>query len=127
MGCTVLEASKQMGDSDLSVYISPTQEILDVFLDFKTPTCKKDTQSICGMAAPLKHWLPGLMLEFPSLQKLCTHNVQFYRNRGLEKELSTMKATIKSHMKLPPLDTAKDVVTCSNYWDGLHPGSVQEP
>ena len=50
-GGPVLEGSKQKGDKDLSVNISPTQEKQDAFLDFKTPTCKKDIQSICRMAA----------------------------------------------------------------------------
>ena len=105
---TMLEASKQMCDRDLSVYISPIQKKLDAFLHFKTPTCKKD---ICGMAAQLKHWTSGLMLEFPALQKLYAHNVQFYWNQDLENELSAMKTAIKSHIKLSPFDTSKDVVT----------------
>ena len=50
------------------------------------------------------------MLEFPSLQKLGAHNVRFYWNRDFENELIIMKNGIKSHIKLSPLDTSKDVV-----------------
>ena len=43
---TVLEASKQRGDDRRSAYISPTTEKLESFLNFLTPTSKKDIQSI---------------------------------------------------------------------------------
>ena len=52
-GGTVSEATKLVGDSKKTVFISPTQEKLDAFLNFPTPSWKKDIQSICGAAAQL--------------------------------------------------------------------------
>ena len=70
----------------------------------------KDIQSICGAAAQLKHWTPGLMIESPSFQKLCAANVPFYWNDDLQQELNAMKTALKEHVKLSPLDTSKDLV-----------------
>ena len=41
-GGTVIEAVQQVGDDKKTVFLSPTQEKLDAFLDFPTPSCKKD-------------------------------------------------------------------------------------
>ena len=38
---TMLEASKQIDDRDLSVYLSPIQLKLDVFFDLKTPNLQE--------------------------------------------------------------------------------------
>ena len=64
---TVLEASRHKVDRKRSVYISPTQEKLEAFLNFQTPTCKLDIQAVCGIVAQLKRGMPGLMFEFPNL------------------------------------------------------------
>ena len=72
---------------------------LEAFINFPTPSCKKDIQSICGAAAQLKRWTPGLMIESPSLQKLCAANVPFYWNDDLQLELNAMKAALKEHAK----------------------------
>ena len=65
-----LSPSKFQVGSSKTVFLSPTQQKLDAFLDFPTPSCKKDVQSIMGAAAQLKCWTPGLMLLSPNLQKL---------------------------------------------------------
>ena len=90
--------------------MTPTEEKLAAFLNFPTPSCKKDIQSICGAAAQLKRWTPGLMLESASLQKLCSPNIQFHWNDDLQDELNRMKGALRDHIKLSPLDTSKDLV-----------------
>lgn len=107
-GC-VLEGTKAQGDQVEGVYISPTKDKLEAFLNISTPTCKKEVQRLGGMAAQMKRWCPGLMLTFPGIQKLCAHNTPFLWNSDLEKELGKMKAAILEHVKLSPLDVTKDV------------------
>ena len=107
-GC-VLEGTKAQGDRKEGVYISPTKDKLEAFLNISTPTCKREVQRLAGMAAQLKRWCPGLMLTFPGIQKLCSHQTPFLWNSDLEKELGEMKKVILEHVKLSPLDVSKDV------------------
>ena len=58
------------------VYLTPKDEKIQKFLDIEEPRTKKDTQMICGMAAQLKAWVPGLQLIYPNIQKL-TSNMTF--------------------------------------------------
>ena len=109
-GGSVLEAAMHNEDDKPAVYISPTQEKLDVFLNIQSPTYTKDIQRICGLAVQLKRWTPGLMLEFGSVQKLSAASVQFHCNPDLEKELQAMKSAIKNAVKLSPLDVEKDLL-----------------
>ena len=109
-GGTVIEAGQQKGDTGKTVFLSPTQEKLDTFLDFPTTSCKKDIQSIMGAAAQLKHWTPGLMIESPNLQKLCAASAPFFWNDDLKNELDAMKAALRQHIRLSPLDTSKDLL-----------------
>ena len=95
-GGVVLEAARQVGDTKKTVFISHTQEKLDDFLYFPTPSCKKDIQSICGAAAQLK--------------RLSAANVPFYWNDDLQAELDRMMVALKEHVKLSPLETSKDLV-----------------
>ena len=103
----VIEAQHQKGDSKKTVFLSPTQQKLDAFLDFPTPSCKKDVQSIMGAAAQLKRWTPGLIL-------LTGNSTPFFWNDDLQKELDGMKATLKEHVKLMPLDTSNDLLVWSD-------------
>ena len=106
-GGTVIEAQHQKGYSKKTVFLSPTQQKLDAFLDFPTPSCKKDVQSIMGAAAQLKRWTPGLIL-------LTGNSTPFFWNDDLQKELDGMKATLKEHVKLMPLDTSNDLLVWSD-------------
>ena len=94
--------------------MSPTQARLDAFLDFPTPSCKKDIQSIMGAAAQMKRWSPRLMLISPNLQKLTAQSTPFFWNDNLQKELDEMKAALRQHIKLSPLDTSKDLLVWSD-------------
>ena len=49
--------------------MSPSEEKLQAFLDLKTPKSKVEVPRICGMAAQMKKFCPGLMLTFPMLQE----------------------------------------------------------
>ena len=109
-GGVVLEAMKVVGDTRRTVFMSPTEEKLEAFINFPTPSCKKDIQSICGAAAQLKRWTPALMLESAALQKLCSPNVPFHWNEDLQGELDRMKEALRNHIRLSPLDTSKDLV-----------------
>merc|ERR1712055_462299 len=97
-GGVVLEATRVVGDPRRTVFMTPTEEKLAAFLNFPTPSCKKDIQSICGAAAQLKRWTPGLMIESASLQRLCAANVPFYWSEELQQELERMKAALKEHV-----------------------------
>ena len=83
-GGVVIEATRQQGDKSAGVYLSPIEEKLKTFLEISTPSSKKEVQRIGGLAAQLKRWTPGLMLEFPGIQKLCANSVSFYWNADLE-------------------------------------------
>ena len=47
-GGTLIEAQHHIGDPRKTVLLSPTPKKLEAFLDFPTPSCKKDVQSIMG-------------------------------------------------------------------------------
>ena len=72
---TVIEAQHHIGDPRKTVSLSPTPKKLEAFLDFPTPSCKKDVQSIMGAAAQLKSCL---MLLSPGLQKLPGNSTPFF-------------------------------------------------
>ena len=86
-GGVTIEGSKQHGDKDKGVYISPAEEKLKEFFDIPTPSCRTDIQRICGMAAQLKKWVPGMMFEFPNMVKLTSHHTKFIWSEDLQKEL----------------------------------------
>ena len=50
------------------------------------------------------------MIESPSLQKLCAANAPFLWNDDLQQELNAMKAVLRKHVKLSPLDTSKGLL-----------------
>ena len=106
----MIEAVNQKGDPNRTVFLSPTKDKLEAFLNFPTPSCRKDIQSIMGAAAQLKRWTPGLMLISPNLQKLTGANTPFHWNEGLQQELDEMKNALKEHVKLTPLDVTKDLL-----------------
>ena len=54
------------------------------------------------------------MLISPNLQKLTAHFTPFFWNDDLKKELDEMKAALKQHIKLTPLDTTKDLLVWSD-------------
>ena len=113
-GGTLIEAQSQMGDPRKTVYLSPTPKKLEAFLDFPTPACKKDVQSIMGAVAQLKRWVPGIMLLSRGMQQLTGNSTAFHWNKDLQDELDAMKAALKEHVKLTPLDTSKDLLVWSD-------------
>ena len=92
----MIESQNHVGGK--TVYLSPTQEKLDAFLDFPTPSCKKDVQSIMGAVAQLKRWVPGIMLLSTGMQKLTGNNTPFFWNQDLQGELDAMKLALKEHV-----------------------------
>ena len=63
------------GKSD--VLISPDEQKVADFLNIGTPSTKKEVQQICGMAAQMKKFAPGMQITYPGMQKLCAANVRF--------------------------------------------------
>ena len=63
------------GNNDL--LISPDEMKVAEFLNIATPTTKKECQQICGMAAEMKKFAPGMQITYPGIQKLCAANVHF--------------------------------------------------
>ena len=61
-----------------------------------------------GAAANMKRWMPGLMLTSMLLLLL------FFWNDDLQRELDEMKAALRQHIKLSPLDTSKDLLVWSD-------------
>ena len=54
------------------------------------------------------------MIESPALQKLCAATAPFFWNEDLQMELDAMKAALRQHIKLSPLDTSKDLLVWTN-------------
>ena len=109
-GGVTIEASKTVGDDQRRVYMSPSEEKLQTFLDLQTPQTKVEVQRVCGMAAQMKKFCPGIMLTFPKLQKLSAHNTVFRWDEELNAEFMTLKKTLKESVKLSPLDVKKRII-----------------
>ena len=71
-------------DGRSDVLISPDQTKLDEFLDLERPRNKKDVQQLCGLAAQMKKFCPGM-------QQLCAANVYFNWTQDLDRELDELK------------------------------------
>ena len=102
-----IEALKQQGYTETRVYLTPEDEKIQKFLDIEEPRTKKDAQMICGMAAQLKAWEPGLQLIYPNIQKLTSNTTPFTWSADLSLEFQAMKRAIQEAIKLSPLDTKK--------------------
>ena len=90
-----IEALKQRGDTETRVYLTPEDEKIQKFLDIEEPKTKKDAQMICGMAAQLKAWVPGLQLIYPNIQKLTSNTTPFTWSADLSLEFQAMKRAIQ--------------------------------
>ena len=108
-GGVTIEASQTVGDDRKRVYLSPSEDKLQTFLDLETPKSKVEVQRVCGLAAQMKRFCPGLMLVFPKLQKLSAHQTVFRWDEELEAEFQTLKKTLKETVKLSPLDVKKRI------------------
>ena len=86
-GGVLIEAETQIGDQRKTVFLTPTQKRLDAFLDFPTPSCRKDIQSIMGAVTQLKRWCPGIMLLSKVMQQLTGSSTPFHWNAELQEEL----------------------------------------
>ena len=65
-GVMVESVGHREGRSD--VLISPDQAKLDEFIDLERPKCKKDVQQLCGLAAQMKKFCPGMQVTYPGMQ-----------------------------------------------------------
>ena len=73
----------------------------------KSPKSKTKIQSMCGMAAQLQSWVPGLQLIYPNIQILAANIVVFTWSEDLEKEFQAINNAIQEALKLSPIDTKK--------------------
>ena len=73
----VIVESVGQADGDNDVLISADEQKVAEFLDIARPTGKREVQQICGMAAQMKKFAPGLQIRYPGMQKLCAANVKF--------------------------------------------------
>ena len=64
-GGMMIEASRAAGETKDTVYISPDHRKINDFLDIRTPSSKKEVQMVCGTAAQLKKFCPGMQLVYP--------------------------------------------------------------
>ena len=62
---------------------------------------------ICGMAAQLKAWVPGLQLIYPNIQKLTSNTTPFTWSADLSLEFQAMKRATQESTKMSPLDRNK--------------------
>ena len=108
-GGVTIEACKSEGDAQRRVYMSPSEEKLQAFLDLKSPESKVEVQRACGMAAQMKKFCPGIMLTFPLLQKLSSHSAVFTWNDSLQADFDNLKKAMKEFIKLSPLDINKRI------------------
>ena len=93
-----------------NVMISPDEAKVADFLNIKTPSSKKEVQQICGMAAQMKRFCPGMQIQYPGMQKLCAANVRFQWSNDLDKELEDLKECLRNHVKITPVDTEKNLI-----------------
>ena len=93
-GGVTIEACKTRGYNQSRVYLSPSEEKLQAFLDLKAPESKVDVQRAFGMIAQMKKFCPGVMLTFPLLQKLSAHNAVFTWNDSLQAEFDNLKSAM---------------------------------
>ena len=56
----MIEASRAVGETRDTIYISPEQRKIDDFLDICTPSSKKEVKMVCWTAAQLKKFCPGM-------------------------------------------------------------------
>ena len=96
------------GNND--VLISPDEQKVSEFLDIARPTSKKECQQICGMAAQMKKFAPGLQIKYPGMQKLCAANVRFLWTGDLDKELEDLKESLRNNVKISPVNTEKNLI-----------------
>ena len=94
------------GRSD--VFISPDQAKIDEFLNLARPSNKKECQQLCGLAAQMKKFAPGMQVTYAGMQKLCAANVYFNWTEDLDRELAELKDCLKQFVKLSPIDTSKN-------------------
>ena len=78
--------------------ISPNEAKVADFLNIKTPSSKKEVQQICGMAAQMKRFCPGMQIAYPGIQKLCAANVRFQWHSDLDKALEDLKQCLRDHV-----------------------------
>ena len=97
-------------DDRSNVLISPDQTKLDEFLDLERPKNKKDCQQLCGLAAQMKKFCPGMQVTYPGMQKLCAANVYFQWSRDLDRELEELKACLRHHVKISPIDVTRNLI-----------------
>ena len=79
-GGMMIKAGRSAGETKDTVYISPDQRKIDDILDIITTSSKKEVQMVCGIAAQLKRFCPGMQLIYPGMMALCGPNVKFYWN-----------------------------------------------
>ena len=91
----VIVESVGESDGENDVFISADDQKVADFLDISRPTTKREVQQICGMAAQLKKFAPGLQIRYPGMQKLCAANVKFMWSADLDKELDDLKEALK--------------------------------
>merc|ERR1712236_209520 len=70
LGGVIVESVGE-SEEDNDVFISADERKLSEFLDIARPKSKRECQSVCGMAAQLKKFCPGLQIRYPGMQKLC--------------------------------------------------------
>merc|ERR1711984_47421 len=96
-------------DGRADVLISPEQSKLDEFLNLERPQSKKDVQQICGLAAQMKRWCPGMQVTYPGMQRLTSANVYFQWSLDLDKELEELKQALREHVKISPVDVKRNL------------------
>ena len=97
-------------DGRADVLISPEQSKLDEFLNLERPQSKKDVQQICGLAAQMKRWCPGMQVTYPGMQRLCSSNVYFQWSQDLDRELEELKSCLRKHVKISPIDVTRNLI-----------------
>ena len=92
------------------VLISPDEVKVAEFLNIARPSTKKECQQICGLAAQMKKFAPGMQIMYPGMQKLCAANVNFIWTADLDQELEDLKECLRNNVKISPVDTTKNLI-----------------
>ena len=86
-----------------NVLISPDQAKIEEFLNIARPSNKKKCQQVCGLAAQMKKFAPGMQVTNAA-------NVYFNWTEDLDHELAELKDCLRKFVKLSPIDTSKNLI-----------------
>ena len=89
------------------VFLDPPELRVLAITEMKTPTNKKELQSLCGMIASLKPWFPSVTFSTSNLRSWTAHNKKFGWSGQMD-----LQHIFKSQIRLSPYIKSKKLRLC---------------